>query len=101
MTFLLAACVLAIYAQIVHSQHQWSRHYQRLEELERQERQLIAASESLREQSSRREALSNKGLEPLTLSNAIFVKPFIQQSPQAAPQKKSLPEPVDTFPLAY
>lgn len=95
----LAFGVLVAYVQTVQTQQQWGRAYRRLEVLQRQERQLLAAGALLQEQLDRPSNSLTKGLEPLTLSQAIFIKPLPMQSSVAIPPKSSAPP--DDVPLAY
>jgi hypothetical protein len=101
-TFLLVLAVLFIYTQTVNSQQRWAKEYQRLQVLQRHERQLTAAAELLREQTTHNRSLvTTKGFEPLALSHVIFVKPAPQEHPPLVSQPTPLPEPIGNSPLAY
>ncbi|MCS6813583.1 MAG: hypothetical protein NZ772_08450 [Cyanobacteria bacterium] len=95
----LACGVLVAYVQTVQTQQQWGRAYRRLEVLQRQERQLLSAGALLQEQLDRPSNSLTKELEPLTLSQAIFIKPQPVQSSVAVPPKSSAPP--GHVPLAY
>jgi len=99
--FLLVVAVLLVYTQTVNSQQRWSKVYQRLEALQRHERQLTAAGELLREQIAHPNNLMTKGLEPLALSHTIFVKPAPQEQPHITSQPIPAAEMTGSTPLAY
>jgi hypothetical protein len=87
-TFCLSVGALAVYSWTVYSQQLWGREYQRLETLQRNERQLVTASESLKNQLAGQAATSESGLILPSSENTIFL--------QTAPARQINPIPVTT-----
>lgn len=79
MTFCLAGTVLTVYGQTVYSQQLWSQEYEKLEALQRDERQLTAASEVLKNQIAQQAEQPSAGLSPSNPSNTIFLQPAPQR----------------------
>lgn len=100
LTFVLVAVTIVIYGWTVCSQQLWSREYQRLENLQRQERQTTAANEVLKNQMAREAAAPNSGLVLPNPSNTIFLQSAPQRPPVAAPAPQFAPLNPQK-PLAY
>jgi hypothetical protein len=100
-TFSLVASALAVYGWTVYSQQLWGTEYQRLESLQRQERQLTAANEVLKDQLAKEAEDPASGLSMPNPTSAIFLQPApLTQSP-AAPQAAPASKPFRTVPLGY
>lgn len=102
-TFILIAATLITYAWTVYTQQLWSREYQKLETLQRHERQMTAASESLKNQLAQQAERPGTGLVSPNPANTIFLPPAPQRqspapsTPAAAPKPQLSPE----MPLGY
>ncbi len=99
-TFLLVVFSLGIYACTVYAQKQWSQEYRQLQKLQRNERQLTATNEMLKNQAAKDAQRSESGLVKPDVSLPIFLHP--------APQRQSLSrKPVNSsldsskLPIAY
>jgi hypothetical protein len=101
-TFVLIAATLAIYAGTVYTQQMWSRQYRKLENLQRQERQMTAANEVLKNQLAQQAENPDTGLVAPTPDNRIFLQPAPQGRAEIANRTvRSAPEPAPTAPLGY
>ncbi|WP_164920978.1 hypothetical protein [Thermosynechococcus vestitus] len=65
--------VLPLYGWSALSQQQWSRAYDRLETLKRQERELLVSNETLRYRVTQQVQRAPQGLVPQTPQNVLFV----------------------------
>jgi hypothetical protein len=99
-TFSLVASALAVYGWTVYSQQLWGKEYQRLEALQRQERQLTAATEVLKDQMAQEAEDPASGLSIPDPTNAIFLQPAPLSQP-APVQPDPAPKPIQTAPLGY
>jgi len=91
--FVLIAATFSVYASIVYSQKVWSREYQTLQKLQRQERQLTAARELLKTQLAEQAEQQNTGLVQPTSENNLF----LEAAPQR-PANKNTDSPVKSTP---
>lgn len=100
-TFLLIATTLTVYSWTVYTQQQWSQEYRKLQNLQRQERHLTTANETMKDQLAQQAERPATGLVTPTHANAIFLTPAPQrQSPVVqAPTAES--EPAAQAPLGY
>ncbi len=107
LTACLIAAILTVYALTVYAPQRWSREYKKLMNLQRDERQLTAANESLKNQLAQQAERSDTGLVNSNPTNAIFlppapvpaaVTPLVASTNPTTPQSKL---PVATVPLAY
>ncbi|GAC1472340.1 MAG: hypothetical protein NVS2B14_18100 [Chamaesiphon sp.] len=100
LTFCLAAVMLTIYGWTVYTQQLWSKQYRQLDNLQRQERQLTATNEILKNQLAQEAENPQTGLVPPTPSNTLFLK----RAPQRGTSKltaSALPERAPKTPLGY
>ncbi len=90
-TFLLAGAVLVVYGTTVYTQQLWSREYRKLEKLQRQERQVIAAGEVLKYQLANQAENADAGLVSPHPENNLF----LEASPsRPAPEGNNLSQPM-------
>lgn len=87
-TFLLVAATLTIYSWTVYTQQQWSGEYRKLENLQREERQLTTADAVMKDQLAQQAEQPGTGLVSPSHANTIFLPP--------APQRPSLEVPAAT-----
>ncbi|NEO84668.1 MAG: hypothetical protein F6J87_10500 [Spirulina sp. SIO3F2] len=73
LTFCLATAVLIAYGSTVYIQQEWSSEYRKLEQLQREKRELIAANELMKNQLAQQANLPNAGLMPPSPANTIFL----------------------------
>lgn len=80
--FILISATLASYAAIVYSQQLWNQEYQKLQSLQRKERELTTAEELLKNQLAETAITPNQGLTSPTPENNLFL--------EAAPQRPAI-----------
>jgi hypothetical protein len=100
-TFLLVAATLTVYSWTVYTQQQWSREYRKLDNLQRNERQLTTANAVFKDQLAQQAESPSTGLVTPTPANTIFLPPAPQRQSHSAPTKTADPEPVAKTPLGY
>jgi hypothetical protein len=77
--FILIAATLSTYSAIVYSQKLWNREYQKLQTLQRQEREVTTAGELLKNQLAETAITPNQGLVAPTPQNSLFLEPAPQR----------------------
>jgi len=92
----------AMYGWTVYIQHLWRGEFDRMQALERQERQLTAASETLRQHLANQAERPDSGLVLPTPESAIFL-PAPSPAPAPSPTSESVaPPPLPAeMPMAY
>ncbi len=75
LAFTLIVSSIAVYISTVRIPQIWSKEYRNLETLQRQERQLTAINETLKQKIARQAEKAETNLVPLTSTNAIFLPP--------------------------
>lgn len=85
--FLLVGGTLAVYGGTVYTQQLWSKEYRKLETLQRQERQLTAAGEVLKNKLADQAEQPGTGMVAPTPSHTLFLEP----TPQAAATTEATP----------
>ena len=80
--FILISATLSSYSAIVYSQQQWNREYQKLQSLQRKERELTTAEELLKNQLAETAITPNQGLISPSPKNNLFL--------EAAPQRPAI-----------
>jgi len=99
-TFILVAGVLAVYGCSVYSQRAWSQDYRQLTHLQRQERELIAASETRKQQIVQQAESLQAGLVRQAPANTVFLQPEpLRPAQRSEPQLPSARAP--GAPLGY
>jgi hypothetical protein len=102
-TIVLMGATLTVYGWTVYTQELWSQSYRRLESLQRQERELTANRESLKEYLAQQANNPGTGLVTPTTSNAIFLPPVpevpLKEPPASVANIKN--QPLPTTPLGY
>jgi hypothetical protein len=84
-TIVLSLCTLGIYGWSVYSQQKWGQAYRNLEQLRRNERQLISNSEMMKNQIAERVDAKDLGLAPQVANDVIFLQPAPVQPNSAQP----------------
>lgn len=92
-TFTLVGLTLLVYGWTVYSQELWGRQYRQLEALQRQERQLTATNEALKQNLAQQAEQPDSQLAPPNPSSIIFMPP-------ASPRPTTAPAPTSATPLA-
>ncbi|MEM1393422.1 MAG: hypothetical protein AAF757_05745 [Cyanobacteria bacterium P01_D01_bin.116] len=82
-TFLLVSSTLIVYGLTVYSQHLWSRSYQKLQDLQRNERQLTKHDEMLKNKMAEEAEKPHSGMVSPTPANTIF----LEETPPSSPNK--------------
>ncbi|MBE9166661.1 hypothetical protein IQ238_03630 [Pleurocapsales cyanobacterium LEGE 06147] len=75
LAFTLIASSISVYISTVRIPQIWSKEYSNLETLQRQERQLTAINETLKQKIAQQAENAENNLVPLTSTNAIFLPP--------------------------
>lgn len=90
-TFVLAGGVLAVYGWTVYTQQLWGKEYSRLEQLRRNERQITANGEVLKNQIATQSNRPDASLVPQNPDSLIFIKsaPLRPEKPVAASPQSS------------
>lgn len=102
LTGTLSIAVLSVYGQTVYSQQLWSQEYRKLENLQRNERQLTTASEVLKNQIAQQAETSRAGLVPSNPANTIFLQPAPERpAPVAMPIPPEATKPATFSPVGY
>lgn len=103
-TFLLMAGMLTVYAWTAYSQQRWSQAYRKLETLQRQERQLTATSEVLKNYMALQAEQPATGLVPPDPATAIFIVPAPQRparTPESVVPATKATAQTKSVPLSY
>jgi len=102
-TFLLVAATAVVYGWTVYTQQLWSQQFQRMETLQRQERQLMAADEVLKNDLAQQALNPTSGLAPADLNSTVFLDAPPELPPEAiAPiTPPPPPEVAPAHPFAY
>jgi hypothetical protein len=80
-TIALSTLALGVYGWSVYSQQQWGKAYSQLERLQRNERQLIANKEMMKNQIAQQVDPEALGLAPQKSNEVIFIKPDANPAP--------------------
>lgn len=99
--FVLVTAALVVYGSTVYMQQLWSKDYRQLKTLERSERQMVAASDVMKEQIVQQAERPGSGLVRRTKDMAIFLEPAPAR-PAKSPTTPSVPKSEPTkSPLGY
>ena len=101
MAFILVATTLSIYSWTVYTQQQWSREYRKLEDLQREERQLTTTNAVMKDQLAQQAERPGTGLVTPTPANPLVLPASPQRPFQTAPTQSANPVPVAKTPLGY
>ena len=99
----LGAATIGIYSLTVQSQQEWMEKYNHLQTLERYERQLVTASEILKNRMASQAETPATGLVPQNPETTIFLDPVEQRRvPGVSESLPHLaPDPLSSRPLGY
>ncbi len=100
-TFSLIIGLLAVYGWTVYTQQRWGRAYSHLEALQKQERQMTAASEVLKNQMAKQAEAPDVGLALPDPGNTVFLTPAPQRAPVEPEVNLPPPQPIPARPLGY
>ena len=103
LVIVLGVFTLLSYASVVYAEHRWGQTYENLETLRREESELIAAHEALKQNlATSAKATANKnGLKWSSPNSMVFLEPTTPRPP-VEPDKTSLGNHPNTpFPLGY
>lgn len=99
--FVLVTATLFVYSSTVYTQQLWSKEYRKLKTLTRNEREMIATSESLKHQLALQAGQPGSGLVPQTPDSTIFLQPALQRSAPSPSTNLPQAEAVPKTPLGY
>ncbi len=99
-TFVLVSATLVVYGLTVYSQHLWSSSYKKLQDLQRDERQLTKHDQTLKNQMAQEAENPHSGLISPTPANTIFLEETTPSSSQRV-DKKFSEEPQPTNVMGY
>lgn len=96
-TFLLVIATLIAYGWTVYSQHLWSRSYKKLQDLQRDERQLTKHDETLKNRMAQEAEKPHSGLVSPTPANTIFLEETAPSSSKEVDSEtlETLEQPLD------
>jgi len=99
----LGAATIGIYSLTVQTQQEWMQKYNHLQNLERYERQLVTASEILKNRMASQAETQATDLVPQNPETTIFLDPVEQRSvPNPSESSSNLaPEPLSSRPWGY
>jgi len=100
-TFSLMIGLLAVYGWTVYTQQRWGSAYSHLEVLQKQERQMTAASEVLKNQMAKQAEAPDVGLALPDPGNTVFLAPAPQRLPVEPEVNLPPPQPIPARPLGY
>lgn len=100
LSFVLVSAVLGVYSWTVYTQHVWGQEYERLEQLQDNERKLVSANEMLKNELAQQAEQPNAGFVPPTLDQSIFLEPAPPRPP-VMPAAAPASAPVSHKPLGY
>jgi hypothetical protein len=100
-TFLLVVGLLVVYGWTVYTQQRWGRAYNRMEALQKQERQMMAANEVIKNQMAKQAEIPDSGLVLPEPGNTIFLTPAPQRPPVTPEVNMPPPQPIPARPLGY
>lgn len=103
LTFVLAGACLSVYGFTVYSQEKWQQESLKLSSLRRDERQLIAANETLKNQIAKLAERPGSGLVKPNPSQMLFLEPALKRPQPASPSQppQALTDDLDPAPLGY
>lgn len=97
--FVLIATSIAVYVSTMRIPELWSKKYQDLETLQRQERQLVATNESLKHKLAQQE---DNELGLITSNNTLFIPPAsLSQTQQTSLKQKHQQVSPKNIPMGY
>ena len=100
-TFFLVIGLMVVYGWTVYTQQRWGRAYSRMETLQKQERQIMAANEVIKNQMAKQAETPDSGLVLPEPGNTIFLTPAPQR-PSVTPEVNlPPPQPIPARPLGY
>ena len=100
-SFSLIIGLLAVYGWTVYTQQRWGSAYSHLEALQKQERQMTAASEVLKNQMAKQAEAPDVGLALPEPGNTVFLTPAPQRPPVEPEVNLPPPQPIPARPLGY
>jgi len=99
--FILVTATLIVYGSTVYTQQLWSKEYRKLKTLTRNEREMVATNEGLKNQLALQAGRPGSGLVPQTPDSTIFLQPALQrQAPIPSPSVPKAAAAPNT-PLGY
>ena len=100
-TFLLVSATLIVYGWTVYSQHLWSKSYKKLQDLQRDERQLTKHDEALKNRMAQEAQKPYSGLVSPTPANTIFLEETTPLNSQQFDRELPETEPQPSNALGY
>jgi hypothetical protein len=100
LVLLLTLSVLPLYGWTVYTQRNWGQTYAQLEQLKRDERNLLLQHAARQHHINENAEQNPAGLTPKGPHNTLFVKPEPAKLPQATPADDA-PSPLQMSPIGY
>ena len=102
LAFILIASSIAVYISTARIPELWSKKYQDLETLQRQERELVATNESLKHKLAQQAQQEDSNLVLMGSKNTLFIPPASLSSPNSNhSQQKSRQINLNKIPMGY
>ena len=92
-TFVLVIAVLVVYGWTVHSQKLWGQSYRKLQELQRDERQLMKTNEVLKNKMAQESEKANTGLSSPAANQTIFLPAEPWEQKQNSGENRKITQP--------
>ena len=89
-TFLLMGGMLLVYSATVYTQQKWGQEYDKLQDLQRYERQLITTNEILKNQMATEAETPATGLVPPNPAEAIVLQPVDENTSPSLPEEPAV-----------
>jgi hypothetical protein len=100
-TLILGAALLGVYGWSVYSQRAWSEAYSRLNQLQREERQVVTANETRKFEVTEQAVTTSKQFVPQVPANTVFLQPEAPRSPKPPESKSLMTSPQSLSPVGY
>ena len=99
--FCLVSAALGVYSWTVYAQASWGREYDRLEQLQKDQRQMTTANEALKNQIAQQAEAPESGLVLPDFSNTIFLPPAPDRPLRADPTSSVTTPETLSVPIGY
>jgi len=100
-TFVLMTAALVVYGSTIYMQQHWSKEYNKLKTLQRNERTMVAAGELMKNQLIQQAEQPGSGLVPRTATHTIVLEPQPPRVPVTANPVLKVDPAANSDPLGY
>lgn len=100
-TFVLVTAALVVYGSTIYMQQHWSKGYNKLKTMQRNERTMIAAGELMKNQLIQQAEQPGSGLVPRTAAHTVVIEPQPPRAPVTMNPVLKVAPPSNSAPLGY